>query len=198
MLTLSTSASATYSSHIVVDRLVVWVPLLGISLMASCSSPPQVQGKGGWPGLPPDCWTEIRTYQTDGDDWNWQSRTRIEGVALGKPEKAVPSLNGVYYFAISEPGTSNSSVLVYSEKSHLTRISFGEAKSIGNVSWINERLLYMRIWWGRVAATDLVFDVEKESVVHAESVHWGQDVFEQYRETCALHGGCQCVKKVSQ
>lgn len=158
----------------------------------------QAQGKGEWPGLPPDCWTEIRTYQTDGDDWNWSSRIRIEHVALEKPEKTTPSPNGVYYFAILEPETSSPSVLVYSEKSRLARIAFGEVKGLSSVSWINERMLYIRVWWGRVAATDLVFDVEKERVVHAESVHWGQNDFEQYRDMCALHGGCQCVKKASQ
>jgi hypothetical protein len=110
----------------------------------------------------------------------------------------MPSPNGVYYFTISEPHTSNPSVLVYSEKNHITRIAFGEVKSLGGVSWINERLLYLRVWWGREAATDIVFDVEKERVVHAESVHGGRNAFEQYREGCALHGGCQCIEKASQ
>jgi hypothetical protein len=174
--------------------------LLGLCLMVSCAADPIpiTRQQAGWPGLPPDCWTEPRGYQTDGDDWDWPSKTVIERVALVVPEAVTTSPNGVYYFALTDLSSSpRRSVAVFSEKEHLVRISF--ADSIGlDVQWINERLLYMRAMWGRVAATDMIFDVEKEKFIHTESYHFGANAFEQYREGCALHGGCKCIQKVPQ
>jgi len=176
------------------------ITLLGLCLMASCAARPTPPGQqdGGWPGLPPDCWVEPRGYQTDGDDWDWPSKTVIERVAMVPPKAVTVSPNGVYYFALTVSDASpRRSVTVFSEKDHLVRINFTDTIGLG-VQWINERLLYMRATWGRVAATDMIFDVEKEAFIHTESYHFGSNAFEQYREACSLQGGCRCIQKVPQ
>lgn len=171
----------------------VW---LGACMMAGCSMPPPEQSRG-WAGLPPDCWTESRVYQTDDDEYDWPSRTRIERIEAIRPEVVILSPNRVYYFSLS-PERPGKPLLIFAEKDRFVRISFTDPMAVNDVRWINEKLLYMRVWWGRVAATDLVFDVEQERMVLTQSTHEGRIAMEQYREGCALHGGCQCIKKVSQ
>ena len=49
-------------------------------------------------------------------------------------------------------------------------------------------------WWGRIAATDLIFDVEREKIIYAEELTDGSLAYQQYLESCPIHG-CKCVKK---
>jgi hypothetical protein len=52
----------------------------------------------------------------------------------------------------------------------------------------------MRPWWGRIAATDIIYDVEKEKVIYAEFVRDGYIAHQQFLESCPQHG-CECIKK---
>ena len=52
----------------------------------------------------------------------------------------------------------------------------------------------MRPWWGRIAATELIFDVEREKIIYAEAVTDGFLAHQQYLESCPIHG-CKCLKK---
>lgn len=173
-----------------------WVFWLLSCVLAGCATPPKSQVVQ-YGGLPPDCWTQVRNYQTDGDDWNWPSRTKIEHIVATKPDLVTLSPNGTYYFAVSKSAPGQS-VLIFSEKEDMVRISFSDAKGLTDVKWVNERLLYMRVWWGRVAATDLLFDVEKERVVHSESTHDGTNAMQQHQEMCPRLGGCRCIQRAPQ
>jgi len=73
-------------------------------------------------------------------------------------------------------------------------IEFVELEGLSDVRWLNEKLIFMRAWWGRIAATDLIFDVEREKVIHAEWLTDGSLARQQYLESCPIHG-CTCVKK---
>jgi hypothetical protein len=175
---------------------VVW---LGAGLMTGCATVPvpPTEQRIGWPGLPPDCWTEVRNFQGDGDDWNWSSRTKIERVVASKPDAATLSPNGAYYFALAGE-QPDPALLIFAVKDHFSQISFTGSRGLTDVKWINERLLYLRVWWGRVAATDLVFDVENERMVLTESVHDGGNAMAQYRDMCPRLGGCRCMEKAAQ
>lgn len=160
----------------------------------SLDRPPSSTGVRGWPGLPPDCWTEPRMIHENESRYDWRSRTTIERVQASAPNNKSLSPNGAYYYSVSSEAPSMS-VLIFAEKEHLVRISFANSRGLTDVKWINEKLLYLRAWWGRIAATDLVFDVEQERVVLAESVTDGQIAMEQARESCPLLGGCRCIPK---
>jgi hypothetical protein len=181
------------------SRLLDSLAWLGTCMMAACAAPPKplAEHRSGWPGLPPDCWTESRIYQTSDDEYDWRSQTKMEHVAATKPAAVTLSPNRSYYFSLwkDQPGQP---LLVFAEKDYSVRISFKEPLAVNDVKWINEKLLYMRVWWGRIAATDLVFDVEQERMVVTESTHEGRIAMEQYRDGCALHGGCKCIQKSSQ
>ncbi len=85
-------------------------------------------------------------------------------------------------------------VTIYAEKDHVVDIEFVELFGLSEVRWVNEKLIFMRPWWGRIAATDLIFDVEREKFVYAESLTDGFLAQQQYRDTFPLRG-CTCIRK---
>jgi len=43
-----------------------------------------------------------------------------------------------------------------------------------NVQWLNEKLLYGSVWWGRIVSTDFIFDFEKKEFIYREMASYGQ------------------------
>lgn len=147
-----------------------------------------------WPGLAPDCWPEPRLFHSAAEAYPWKRHTAITAVAATDFEAQAYSPNGGYAFRV-DGGRPSGKVMIYAEKGHLIEIAFSKLYGLTEVKWINEKLLFMRPWWGRIAATDIIFDVERERVIYAESVTDGRLAFQQYRESCATLGGCRCIKK---
>jgi hypothetical protein len=48
--------------------------------------------------------------------------------------------------------------------------------------WINEKLLYVRVWWGRIVGTDIIVDVESSRIVYQEDVHDGVIPYQQWHQ----------------
>ncbi len=62
-------------------------------------------------------------------------------------------------------------------------IRFEDHNNYGmKVRWINEKLLYMQVWWGRILGSYLIFDVEKERTVVREMVNDGHIPFQQFQQ----------------
>src|SRR5690606_13783554 len=59
---------------------------------------PSTEQRTGWPGLPPDCWTEPRLYHESESKYDWRAWTTIERVQLSSPDAKTLSPNGAYYF----------------------------------------------------------------------------------------------------
>jgi hypothetical protein len=148
----------------------------------------------GWPGLPPDCWTESRlvhSVQNLGD--LWQKHTKITTRQAEKPQPGQLSPNQGYFFVV-EGSRPSGRITIYAEKDHLVEITFTEIFGLSDVRWVNEKLIFMRAWWGRIAATDILFDVEAERILYTETVTDGFQAMQQYWDSCPLHGW-QCIKK---
>ena len=148
---------------------------------------------GDWPGLPPDCWSESRLFHSAEKIDSWRKNTVIKTVKAEKPKAGEFSPNKGYFFVL-EGGRPNGKITIYAEKDHLVEIAFSNLFGLTDVRWINEKLLFIRPWWGRIAATDIIYDVEKEEVIHSEFVRDGHIAYQQYKESCPLLG-CQCIKK---
>jgi pimeloyl-ACP methyl ester carboxylesterase len=86
----------------------------------------------------------------------------------------------------SEPCTTR--VFVYNETDSLAQISLMDhyRNFPPSVSWVSEKLLYLRVWWGRVLGTDLIYDVEREEFVYEESFRDGKILFEQHKESTEM------------
>lgn len=123
----------------------------------------------------------------------WQKNTRITTRQAGKPGPGHVSPNKGYAFVV-EGSRPSARITIHAEKDHLVDIDFVELFGLSDVRWLNEKLLLMRPWWGRIAATDLIFDVEREKFIYAETVTDGTLAYQQYLESCPIRG-CTCLKK---
>jgi hypothetical protein len=41
------------------------------------------------------------------------------------------------------------------------------------VQWLNEKLLFVQVWWGRIVSTDLVLDAEHRTFLYQERANYG-------------------------
>ena len=146
-----------------------------------------------WPGAPPDCWKEERNVH--GGDFAdiWKANTVVRQLKDTKLKAGTYSPNNGYFF-VAEDGRPSGAVTIFAEKAYLVRIEFTQLFGLSEVKWISEKLLFMRPWWGRIAATDLIYDVEAERFIYAESVTDAYLAFQQFRESCPALG-CECIKK---
>ena len=167
--------------------------LIGIFLVALLFVHGAGAAERNWPGAPPDCWTQERNvHETDFTDI-WKANTAFKKLTDIKLKPGVYSPNKGYFF-IAEDGRPNGAVTIFAEKNYLIRIEFSELFGLSDVKWISEKLLFIRPWWGRIAATDLIYDVEAEKVVYSEGVMDVYLAFQQFRESCPVLG-CECIKK---
>jgi len=147
-----------------------------------------------WPGLPPDCWAEPRMVHSVQDLGDlWQRNTKITTRQAGKPSPGHVSPNKGYAFVV-DGSRPSARITIYAEKDHVVDIDFVELFGLSDIRWLNEKLIFMRAWWGRIAATDLIFDAEREKIIYAETLTDGYLAHQQYLESCPIHG-CKCVKK---
>ena len=146
-----------------------------------------------WPGAPPDCWLQERI--THGGELGdvWRGRSRFSKIKIAKPANVTLSPNQGYYFFV-EGGRPQGAVTIYAERDYSIRIEFSELFGLSDVKWVNEKLLFMRPWWGRIVGSDIIYDVEAEKVIYAETIIDSHDAYQQFRESCPLLG-CECIKK---
>ncbi len=145
-----------------------------------------------WPGLPPDCWKESRTFHNGSDSKKWKPNISFEHVPLKEFSEKAFSPNNGYYF-VREGWRGKATIYIYSEKKYLIKISFDKLHGIKE-KWVNEKLLFIQPWWGRIKATDIIYDVENEKIVYIESIFDGHSAFDQYQKSCAQVGMCTCIK----
>lgn len=54
------------------------------------------------------------------------------------------------------------------------KISFRDHGNGGvHAQWINEKLISLRVWWGRIVSTDMIFDVENANFIYMEDANYG-------------------------
>ncbi|MDF3130578.1 hypothetical protein P0Y35_15325 [Kiritimatiellaeota bacterium B1221] len=146
---------------------------------------------------PPDKWSAPPIYHPAGDP-HLADRMRLSKVpyAGGLPERFVLSSNGAYgFFARSlvegEASTGALQLHVFNERPYFVRIELSELylNFAPEVRWINQKLLYVEVWWGRLEGSYFIFDVEREEVVITEAFRDGRVAFRQWKE--AAGGGKQ-------
>jgi hypothetical protein len=142
----------------------------------------------------PPCWREPRFYHQPETEPRSNS-VRVGSVPLTDPPNKTLSPNKVYWFApewpgFSRPGPWTTRLLIFNERRTLVQLSFVDhANSSFEISWVNEKLLFIRVPWGRIRASDLIFDVETGRFVYRESHEWGGIEFEQWKaqgEPCVV------------
>jgi len=133
----------------------------------------------------PDKWKKPRLFHCPFEP-EFAGRITVDhcGISARLPERQFAP-NQAYWFARIDPdrtkaGPWNTEVLVHTERDYLVRIGLRDIHDCRDIAWVNEKLLRIRVWWGRVCATDLIVDVERESILYREMVWDGVIPFQQY------------------
>lgn len=137
---------------------------------------------------PPACWTAPRiTHGAWGEQPGERAAVRRERVAPVDGAQWTVSPNGAYRLRKADPDFSapppwNSRIVIESERPEAVVV---ELRNHGNATayaaWANEKLVLVRVWWGRVLGADLLVDAETGELVWKETIRGGDAAFEQSR-----------------
>ena len=56
----------------------------------------------------------------------------------------------------------------------LLKVEFDDHGNTFSANWINEKLLFVQVWWGRLGSSDLILDVEQGKFIYNEFAHYGE------------------------
>lgn len=135
----------------------------------------------------PACWKEPRFHHARPGVPDLRARVTLDRTNSPPPPEVVYSPNGAYAVHVkhpdrSQPGPWTAEVLVYTERDYLVRIRFRDVLQVDEPKWINEKLLFFRAWGGRIGGSDIIVDVERETVPYEEIFQWGGIAFEQFQQ----------------
>jgi hypothetical protein len=125
------------------------------------------------------------------------NRVHLIDTPGGQPTPGEPAVspNGAYRFWVrqpetAEPGPWGAGLIVDTEQPQRPTLLFEQVAQPIEPRWINEKLIYVRVVWGRVAYSDLILDVEQPALIYHEQAIYGDAAFEQFQQACA--GRCPC------
>jgi hypothetical protein len=153
-----------------------------------------VQSQGPHWHTAPDQWTAPRIYHEplkaqgglDFSSWVRVERGPVPADTRGREV----SPNGAYWFRVQHddcaqpverPRVTTIEIFQERENAVLLRL-LNDGRCSANARWINEKLLFVRVWWGRIKGSDIILDVERERVIFHESFTDGGQAFEQFRQ----------------
>lgn len=145
----------------------------------------------------PACWREPRIYHQGSPSRAIRDRIRISRDAVPlRDSGGTVSSNGAYrvWTPPPSPGTTGGAsayLLIDDEMPRPLRLQISGAIAPPAVQWVSEKLLFLRIAWGRVQFTDLVFDVELGRPIYEEDARFGAEAFAQFQSACL--GQCPCL-----
>jgi hypothetical protein len=131
------------------------------------------------PITPPVCEDRLVRYGPLGE--LWRDRIVIER-QLAPPRPPVPgadrgtSPQGTRWLVAVEPdftrpGPWDTTLAVFGNPTgaEMLRVKFADHSNYGvRTTWLNEKLVFVQVWWGRIASSDLVLDVERGALLYAE------------------------------
>ena len=153
--------------------------------LVSDGVPESMLWNGEEPHTDPSGWSAPRLFHTIFEE-EYEDRIILSmGEYPNVLPEAVYSGNGAYYFLLVEPdfersGPWSTRIVINAEQEEPILIDLIDHSSYSVVvKWINEKLLFGRIWWGRVLGTDFVFDVEARRMIFKEMVNDGCIPYQQ-------------------
>lgn len=72
-------------------------------------------------------------------------------------------------------GSRDNSIEIFttSGKPHAWSIDVIDPRDNVQLLWLNEDLLFMRVWWGRIVSTDLIFELHSGKFIYAQEANYG-------------------------
>jgi len=129
-------------------------------------------------------WNQPRNFHSAFED-EFSDRIGVLEKEKRAPTKTANySENEAYWFEI-EPlnEQTNEQRIAVSGDGHIT-ISLKDTypNFPTKAHWINEKLIFIRVYWGRIVGTDLIFDTEKKEFIYREMVYDGTILYRQTRQ----------------
>lgn len=91
------------------------------------------------------------------------------------------SPQGTSWLIVSEPdftkpGPWETRISIHVARSRATELMTFKDHGSGGVSvqWLNEKMIYGSVWWGRIVSTDFIFDADKNRFLYEEMANYGQ------------------------
>lgn len=72
-------------------------------------------------------------------------------------------------------GPWTTTALIRSSDGHtLRKLTFIDHGTGGvKLEWLNERLLFGRVWWGRILSTDFILDIQNREFIYQQNAYYG-------------------------
>jgi hypothetical protein len=55
----------------------------------------------------------------------------------------------------------------------ILKATFRDHGNTFSANWLNEKLVYIQVWWGRIVSSDMILDVEKQAFIYNEVANYG-------------------------
>lgn len=134
----------------------------------------------------PDNWESPRIFQRPltSSSYHWDetiSVKKIDKLEIIPKEKHL-SPNSCYWYSSNFSKKGTFQITVYNEHNYIVIDSGGGNRRMEKIEWVNEKLLYIRDWLGRVLAIDIIYDVENEKILYIEETNDGSLAFQQWQQ----------------
>lgn len=144
----------------------------------------------------PSCWDGPRIYHVGPPSAELARKIeRTPNVSRTPRDNAVLSYNSAYKAWVEIPNAPVGNVAdqilyIASEQDRVTRFYIEQAMLPVTPRWINEKLVFARIAWGRIVFTDIIIDAESGELLYQEEARDGQIAYDQFQQACG--GTCPC------
>jgi hypothetical protein len=78
----------------------------------------------------------------------------------------------IHSFDSKKSGSGESVAVIHTRRGRDVFISFDPTISVSG-QWLNEDLVFIRAWWGRIAASEMVFDVHRKVFLYRKLANYG-------------------------
>jgi hypothetical protein len=81
-------------------------------------------------------------------------------VRIADTTKSGPRHNSIQLFTVSGP-------------LYAWQIDLRDIRDNASLEWLNEDLIFIRVWWGRIVSTDLIFQLSTGTFIYAQEANYG-------------------------
>ena len=129
-------------------------------------------------------WNKPRDYHIAFEDEFSERIEVIEKEYQAPSAAATYSKNEAYWFELEPLNEKTNEQRISVSADGLAAISLKDTypNFPTKAYWINEKLIFIRVYWGRIVGTDLIFDTEKKEFIHREMVYDGTILYQQTRQ----------------
>lgn len=100
----------------------------------------------------------------------------------GHPAELSPQGTGRLFLLaadMTKPGPWSSTIVLVGNRARPLAVTVrvdDHANGGVRAQWLNEKLLFLQVWWGRIISTDFLLNVETRQFLYAEDANYGMSL----------------------